>query len=365
MLADLGATVLKVEAPSGDNLRGVGRMFRSAAAGKRSIAADLHDPDCAKLFEALVRWADVAHHNLRPRVFTRLGMDGASVRRINPEVIFGYSPGWGSTGANADRQSLEPHMSGYAGVAYEAAGQWNEPVYPICNSDVGNGLVGAVGIMIALVERLRTGRGRTYENAHLNAAMMHVAHIVRGADGEAIGADRLDPMQFGFGPYERLYMTSDGWICIAAMTPDEIAGLWTAIARHQPAEADNDQLGDIIAEAIGTRTTTHWLQALDAHGVPAVEPSPYNAALFLRDPENRKSGRVAECDHPTLGRLRELALLVRVSDCDELTHRLAPELGADTMELLRWAGYDDETIAALNNQGVVRCTSAADGSSIG
>ena len=160
-------------------------------------------------------------------------------------------------------------------------------------------------------------------------------------------------------------MTSDGWICIAAMTPDEIAGLWTAIARHQPAEADNDQLGDIIAEAIGTRTTTHWLQALDAHGVPAVEPSPYNAALFLRDPENRKSGRVAECDHPKLGRLRELALLVRVSDCEELTHRLAPELGADTMELLRWAGYDDETIAALNNQGVVRCTSAADGSSIG
>ncbi len=364
LLADLGATVVKVEPPAGDPLRGVGKMFRAAQAGKQSVAVDLKDPDLRPLVQRLVAWADVVHHNMRPGVAERLGVTHEDLKTFHPDIVYGYSPGWGSSGPCAHRQSLEPHMSGFVGAGHEVAGRYNDPLYPISNSDIGNGLLGAVGLLMGLLYRIRTGDGQALENPHLNAAMMQVAHIVRRKDGAILGSGRLDPLQMGFSASERLYLTSDGWICIAISNDKQFVALGEAIGRDLAGDPrfhwnsyrkDNDDaLIEILSVAIGDHPTEWWLSRFRHFGVPAAEPRPYNSGDFLRDPRNRINGRVAEVTHPELGRIRELSKFVRVGGSPVPPHRLAPDLGSETEDVLRWAGYGSDQIAHLVQRGAVR-----------
>jgi crotonobetainyl-CoA:carnitine CoA-transferase CaiB-like acyl-CoA transferase len=221
LLADLGADVIKVEPLLGDQLRGIERPFYSAQANKRSLAANLKDSGLAKALRGLLVWADVVHHNLRPGAAERLGLDYEVVRGVNPSIIYLHAPGWGSTGPFALRQSFAPMLSGYVGVTFEMAGRFNPPLPPAANEDPGNGLLGAVAILLALLHRQAEGEGQFVENPQLNATMGHMAHIVRAMDGTVVGSGRLDPLQMGLGPFERLYETSDGFVCLVAYDPPE------------------------------------------------------------------------------------------------------------------------------------------------
>jgi crotonobetainyl-CoA:carnitine CoA-transferase CaiB-like acyl-CoA transferase len=348
LLADLGADVIKVEPPQGDQLRGIDQCFFPAQAGKRSIAMDLKDRALRPAVDRLLAWADVMHHNLRPGAAERLGLAYDDICASHPEVIYLYAPGWGSQGPDMLRQSFAPMMSGFVGVTFEAAGQFNEPLPSPCNEDPGNGLLGAACILMGLLYRRNSARGLYIENPQLNAAMFHVAHIVR-AGGDVLGAGRLDPMQYGFSAFERLYQTADGWICLAATEEGEIAALGQVLGL----DVQRNDLADVMAVRLRERETGSWLAAFAAAGVPAVEPVGRNAHAFLNDPENRRSGRVAECRHPTKGNVRELALLVRVSASANPPHRLAPDLGSHTDSILRSVGYDPAEIADLDRRGTI------------
>jgi len=343
LLADLGADVIKLEPTAGDPLRGLERPFRGAQAGKRSLAANLKAPELAPAIERLIEWADVVQHNMRPGAAERLGLGYEQVRERNPGAVYLYSPGWGSTGPDRDRQSFAPMISGYVGVAFEVAGQYNEPMFPVGNEDPGAGLVGAIGILMALLERQRTGAGQYVESPQLNAAMAHVTHIVRTADGTVIGADRLDPLAYGVGALDRLYETADGWICLVATSADGL-----------DLPDDDYERSIVLRDRFAVRKTDELIAELAAIGVAAVEPVPYNNVAFMTDPENVRSGRVAVCPHPTQGAVREVAALVRVSDAEVPPHRVAPELGAHTDDILAWLGYDDATIADLRARGEIR-----------
>ena len=143
-----------------------------------------------------------------------LGYDDA--RACNPDVVYVYAPGWGSSGPDMLRQSFAPLMSGFVGVGFEVGGEYNPPMFPLGNEDPGNGLLGAVAMLMALLHRQRTGRGQYVENPQLNATMTHVEHIVRTSDGEVLGAGRVDLLQRGVDPLDRLYETADGWLVIVA-----------------------------------------------------------------------------------------------------------------------------------------------------
>ena len=157
LLADLGADVIKLEPTAGDPLRGIERPFFSAQAGKRSLAANLKDPGLAPAIDKLLDWADVVHHNMRPGAAERLGLGAEQVRAAHPDVIYLYAPGWGSSGPHMMRQSFAPMLSGYVGASYEVAGRYNEPMPSTGNEDPGNGLLGAIAILTALLHRRRTG----------------------------------------------------------------------------------------------------------------------------------------------------------------------------------------------------------------
>jgi crotonobetainyl-CoA:carnitine CoA-transferase CaiB-like acyl-CoA transferase len=364
LLADLGADVIKLEPTQGDQLRGIERPFYSAQAGKRSVAANVKDPDLRPAVEALVRWADVVHHNMRPGAAERLGLDYRSVQAINPRAIYLYAPGWGSSGPHRLRQSFAPMMSGYAGVTFEVAGAFNEPMPPIGNEDPGNGLLGAVAILAALLVRQESGTGMYVENPQLNATMAHMAHVVRTADGTVVGAGRLDTLQCGISAGERLYQTADGWICIACYSDADFEALGRVVgldlgadacfATVESRRAHRDELVDLLSGAFASRSTAEVAGELRSAEVAVAVPAGRNSHAFMNDPENRRTGRVAEAVHPTKGNMRELAVLVRVSDTEIPSHRLAPELGQHTDEILSSVGYSRSQIEALRSRQSVR-----------
>ncbi|MEU7816604.1 CoA transferase [Pseudonocardia sp. NPDC049154] len=363
LLADLGADVVKLEPPVGDQLRGLDRPFGSAQANKRAIALNTKDPDARAAALRLAAWADVVQHNLRPGAAERMGLGYEDVKAVNPEVVYAYSPGWGSSGPSIQRQSFAPLVSGYVGVNFEVAGLFNEPLFPVGNEDPGNGLVGAVGMLMGLLHRRRSGKGQYLEHPQLNATMTHVAHIVRQADGTVLGAGKLDTLEFGIGALDRLYETADGWICLS-VGEDRLDGLQKVLGidllgdpRYATTadRAENDfALAGDLADAIALRPTEALLTELRNAGVPAAVPVPKNDAAFLKDEHNHQTGRVGVSAHPTRGTVRELARLVRVEGAAPVAHRHAPLLGEHTDELLAAVGTPADTIAGLRERGAAR-----------
>jgi crotonobetainyl-CoA:carnitine CoA-transferase CaiB-like acyl-CoA transferase len=365
LLADLGADVVKLETTLGDQLRGIQRPFRSASAGKRAISLDLKDPELHAARDDLIKWADVVLHNMRPGAADRVGLGYDRVRELNPDAIYLYAPGWGASGPNALRQSFAPLMSGYVGIGYEVGGQFNPPMWPLGNEDPGNGLAGAVGILMALVHQLRGGGGCYVENPQLNATMTHGAHIVRRPDGTVLGAQRLDPLQTGIGPLDRLYETRDGWICVVALSDAEIRRIELVLgirilddARFATPDlrAENSyELADMVSELLLQRDAQDWLESLRSAGVAAMIPkSESNNEAFHRDPINQAIGRVAQVPDKDGRFVREAAAMVRVSEAATVPHRLAPEFGEHTDEVLLEHGYSVEKIAELRARGSIR-----------
>jgi crotonobetainyl-CoA:carnitine CoA-transferase CaiB-like acyl-CoA transferase len=363
LLADLGADVIKVEPVRGDIQRGVPTTFRNAQANKRAAAIDLKAEQTQGIKNDLLAWADVVLHNMRPGAAERMGVGYADVQAVNPQVVYLHAPGWGGSGPWMNRQSFEPLQSFYLGAGFEVAGEFNPPVMPAGLADSGAGLVSAVGIMMALVSRQRTGAGQKLESPQLNATMNHVAHIVRDPSGQVLGGGRLDPLQLGYGALERLYETQDGWLCVVAKSAREVAALaeatgagFSADPRFATAQAraEHDyELAELLATALRGATSEQWRDRLAAARVPAAIPLFGDRKSFFRDPVHQRIGRVAECADPTYGHVREAALLVRVSDARPVSHRLAPALGEHTGEVLSWLGVESATIDELRTNGLV------------
>jgi crotonobetainyl-CoA:carnitine CoA-transferase CaiB-like acyl-CoA transferase len=361
LLAGLGADVVKVEPVRGDQFRGT-LMFRAAQAGKRSVAIDLRDPEARTAAYSLLAKADIVCHNMRPGAAGRLGVDYDDIREINPNVIYGHAVGWGTEGPNSSWQSFEPMMSGYVGVEFEVAGRYNSPLYPAGNADPGNGLLGAAAMLMALLHRQRTGEGQHFVNSQLNATMTHLAHIVRDEDGNVIGAGRLDPMQYGYTPVERMYMTSDGWVSLVVRTEEEYAGLLNAfglenaptLAESMASTEADDGVGPALEAALGALTTADALRTLKAAGVPALEPQHYDNTEFMTSEANRAVGRVVEFDHPTDGLRREVARLLRMAGANLPEFRGAPALGEHTREVLLEAGCPSELVDRLEERGIAK-----------
>jgi crotonobetainyl-CoA:carnitine CoA-transferase CaiB-like acyl-CoA transferase len=365
LLADFGANVVKLEPPQGDEIRGLNNCFYSAQAGKRSLAANLKDPRLGRAIHTLLSWADVVHHNMRPGAAERLGLGLEEYKHHRPDGIYLHAPGWGASGPFYRRQSFEPLQSGYCGVQFEVAGQFNRPLPPIGTADPGGGLLGAISILMALLERQRTGEGESVVCAQLNATMSQMAHVVRTADGEVLGSGQLDPLQMGVSALERLYQTMDGWICIAAFEENEISALGKILGieilgdeRFSSLDArrmHDYELQMAMAQSIAERRTSDLVADLVSVGVAAAEPVPYKTVPdFYFDPEFRRTGRVAELRHPVNGNVREVDQLVRCSHTQVVPHRLAPDIGQHSDEILtELCGYSAEEIDELHEAGVV------------
>jgi crotonobetainyl-CoA:carnitine CoA-transferase CaiB-like acyl-CoA transferase len=280
LLADLGADVIKVmapwDAPWMDT--GIGQM---ANRGKRGVLLNLGKPKGLDAFYRLVETADVVAHNMRDGVAERLGVDYETLRAIKADLIYCASRGFDRDRSSRGLPGTDQSGSALAGQEWEDGGCWHggQPFFGTSMGDLGNGFLTAIAVSEALFHRARTGEGQAVGTSILYACLAGTSGTFAYPDGSGPDRPRLDALQLGLHALYRLYETADGWLCLAAVTPEHWERLCGVTGREDlraddrfsgsAARGANDhELGKILEEVFATRTAAEWFAALDEAGVP-------------------------------------------------------------------------------------------------
>lgn len=358
VLADLGANVIKVEAPTGDPNRGVFRAFSSCNRGKRSIALDMKTPEGRELAFKLCTSADIVTNNFRTGVSARLGIDAKSLQRAKPELIVLESAAYGPTGPKCERAGFDMAFQAFCGHEYRAGGKDNPPLWNRTSMvDYAGGMLGAIAILRALYERSLNGSGAELSVALMNAGISILSELIQLPDGSFTGARQINHEQTGYHPAEQMYQAADGWIAVSARS-DAMAkifaqtlGLGALAAKPRASWSDDDAAA--IAKAIKPQTSRDLLAALDKAGVWAEACRQGEAAITLNDPRLIAAETVHVAPHPELGEIHEVGALVGFSRSRNGGTGSTPLKGEQTRDILRDMGYADDAIQSLFDRKVV------------
>lgn len=371
MLADLGADVIKVErAPDGDDTRrsvppeieGESAAFLMMNRNKRGIVLDLKKEKGREVLLRLLDGADVLIENYRRGTMERLGLGYEQVLKPrNPRLIYCAVSGWGRTGPYADRAGFDLVAQGVSGLmSITGEGPGRPPVKvgaPV--TDITAGILAALGVVAALVQRERTGEGQMVDTSLLEGGVVHTYwhSAITFATGISPGPmGSAHPLN---APYQA-FRTADGWINVGAANQANWLRLVRAIeAPHlagDPRFLDNaarmrhlKELEAELTRVFQTRTTAEWLRILDEAGVPA---GPVLTIAEMHDhPQVRARRMVVDVPHTKLGSQRTLGCPVKFSAAESGPVRGAPLLGEHTREVLAELGYTREEIDELLAEG--------------
>lgn len=337
LLADLGATVIKVNNAVFDRFWMVNHIAMCCNRGKRSITIDLKQAEGLAVLHDLVRRADVVQHNMRYDAAERLAVDYESLRSINPSLVYCHTRGHDP--ARMLLPGNDQTGAALAGVSWMEGGVESgaTPIWPLTSlGDTGNGYLSAIGILQALRHRDRTGEGQFLDTAILYAQLLNASIASVGADGTPSDRPKLDRMQLGWGDRYRLHETADGWLCVALVTDEQVA------------DFERRTGGDLTG-----RSAAAWFAELDAAGVPCEVSDPDFVRSLFDDPELIAKGWVTSYEQPLVGKMDVVGLMF---DLDDTPGRVqGPPLvpGQDSRAILGELGYDDERIEKLIATGVV------------
>jgi formyl-CoA transferase len=358
MLGDLGARVIKVEPPAGDDSRGwgppfvgpddepVSTYFMSCNRNKESVTADLKSGDGRDLLERLIRVADVLVENSRPGALERLGVSLEWMHQINPKLVVLSITGFGHDGPDGGRAGYDQIAQGEAGLM-SLTGPPGEPTrvgVPI--ADLLAGMYGAYGVLAALLEREKTGRG-TIVRTSLLAAVVGV-HSFQGtrwtvAEDVPSGSGNHHP---SIAPYG-LFHAADSAIQIAVGSQSQwqafapIVGLDPAdprFATNRARVAHRAELVAAVDTALGTAPAAHWLTRLDQAGVPAGRVRTLDEVYHWE--QTRSQGLAITVDDPVLGTVELPGPPLRFGDRQHAggraEHQPPPRLGEHNESIRAW-----------------------------
>jgi crotonobetainyl-CoA:carnitine CoA-transferase CaiB-like acyl-CoA transferase len=365
----MGAEVVKVEPPFGDSNRQVGAARHEGMAAfyltcnrnKRDIVLDVKQPAGREALLDLARDADAFIHNSRPQVMTRLGLDYAALKAVNPRIVYCGAYGFSRKGPYGGRGALDDSIQSLSGVAMLSEPLLGEPRYvPTLVADKTAAITVVYAVLAALFRRERSGEGQEIEVPMFETMVSFVM------------AEHLWGMTFEppMGPpgYVRLlskdrkpYRTRDGYVAILPYMNAHWETFCTLSGRSDLLEDPRFRtMGDRTrnidatyaetARIMATRSTQEWLDLFGRTSVPINRVS--SLEDLADDPHLRETGFWKFTEHPTEGCLRGTAFPVNFfgTPVDE-TRRHAPRLGEHTRELLREAGYDDRRIEAMLASG--------------
>ena len=376
ILADLGADVVKVEQPGGDQARRNGPFFTgrdgqqrstyftSVNRGKRSIVIDLKNPDGKDAFLRLVDGADVVTENFRPGTMTNLGVDYATLSARNPMLIMASVSGFGQNGPYAKRAALDVIVQAMGGMLSITGDEGGGPVRPgVSMGDITAALFTTIGVLSAIVERDRSGLGQHIDMSMLDcqAAVLENPLMRYFAVGEM--PERLGTRHPVTAPVQAL-PTQDGYVAVAVS--DGPTGHWgrfaTLIGKPELVDDERftsgwlrrvnyDELRPHLESALAQRTTGEWVDLLGPAGI-AVGPV-QDVSQVADDPQLNFRDMFVEAEAPQVGPVTFTNTPVKHSRTPGGVRRGAPELGEHTEAVLSEAGIDAEEAAGLRASGAV------------
>jgi len=364
-LADYGAEVIKVETPTGDILRDLNgraitpRMsskFLHLNRNKRSLVLDLKQAAGREALLRLIARADVFLWNVRPSAMERLKLSYDEVRAVNPRIIYCGMFGFGRGGRYREKPAYDTIIQGGAGVAALHHRAMGEPRYiPIVMADRTSGAVAVQMILLALVNRHRTGEGASIEIPMFENMAKYVLeeHMYLKTFDPPLGPTG-DPRLFDAG--NKPVPTKDGWISISANTNAQMFALFDAIGRPELKTdsrfssvtarfANVTELYVIRNAGLKHKTTAEWLELFDQLSIPAMPHHTLDS--LMEDPHLQDVGFFQKVDHPTEGRIVNMALPSKTSFGGRKDFLPAPKIGQHSVEILREIGYDDAAIEAM------------------
>jgi CoA:oxalate CoA-transferase len=371
VLSDLGAEVIKVETPDGDlgrnpsvaPYRGLSGLFLTLNRNKQSIVINLKSEEGRAVFYDLVKVADVVIDNFRPGVLERLQIDYATLSRINPRIIQCSVTGFGSEGVYKNYPALDINIQAISGHMAVTGEPGRPPVrVGIPLADMSGGIYSCKGILAALFDRERTGKGRRVELSMFDCMLsllgyMGTMWLTNGEIPKPPGSahDYTVPWQ--------AFAVKDGYIVVA--TRQE--GFWRKLCDvlERPALADDARFAT-NANRVKNRTTLlpeleaiflkrtvdDWLTRLRAAEVPAAPVN--NLDRAFAEPPVAEREMIVEYDHPDVGKVRLPGNPIKMSDMGATPSKPAPQLGQHTDDVLdRLLGFSGKQIASLRKSGAI------------
>lgn len=373
-LALLGAEVIKIENPEGGDLARklgnvpqynkelMGTSFLAQNANKKSLTLNMKAEDGQKIFRKLVETADVLVENFRPGVMARLGFAYEALTKINPKLIYCAISGFGQTGPDAFKPAYDQIIQGLSGVMSINGDERLNPLrcgFPVC--DTVGGLNAAFAIMAALYYREHTGEGQFIDIALLDSIMPLMGWVaanllIGGKQPVLLGNDNFTAAPSG------TFRTKDGYINIAANQQQQ----WETLAdllgvpdlKSDPRFKERDTrkgnrflLTPLLEEKLVQNTTAHWVEVLNAKGVPSGDILSLEAALQADQAKHRQV--IAEVDEPGIGILKLFNLTAKFSKTPGQIDAPPPKLAEHNDVILGELGYTPEQIKELKAKAVI------------
>ena len=371
MLADMGADVIKVEKPDGDDsrrflppdIKGESAAFMMMNRNKRGIALNLKAPDAIEVLKTLLDSADVVIENYRHDTMDRLGLGYETLRATNPGLVYCAVSGFGRTGPYAERGGFDLIAQGMSGLmSITGEGPGRPPVKPGAPiADITAGFLAALGCTAAYAHARATGQGQMVDTSLFEAGIsltywQSAIAFATGQAPEALGS--AHPLN---APYQS-FRTGDGWINIGAANQRNWLRLLDVI--DAPALDDDPrfdtnlnrmtnlaELVPLLEARLKSRGTDDWLARMEAVGLPA---GPVMTICDMhRDPQAVARDMIVETDHPRAGPVKAIGSPIKFSATPGAVSRPAPTLGEHGGEVLSEHGYSETEIATLRNEGAL------------
>jgi crotonobetainyl-CoA:carnitine CoA-transferase CaiB-like acyl-CoA transferase len=370
LLADLGADVIKVEKPEGDDSRrmapptinGESVAFMAINRNKRGLGLNLKTEEGREVFKTLAAGAEVLIENFRPGTMEGLGLGYDDLSALNPALIYCSISGFGQTGPYRGRGGFDLVAQAMSGLMSITGHPDQPPVkvgVPI--ADLNAGIYACYAILAAYIHRLKTGEGQRIDTSLLEAGLAYTfwesaIYFATGENPPPMGsAHRLS------APYQAL-RAADGYLTVGAANQRNWEQLCAVLGRPDlltdPRFATNAdrtghqrELAEILGAVFATRPVAEWLAELERAGVPAGPV--YNLEQVYRDPQVQAREMVVNVEHLTAGMTRAIGIPVKFSATPGRIRRPAPTLGEHTDEILRELGLSPEAILALRERQVV------------
>lgn len=373
-LSLLGADVIKIENPDGGDLARklgnvpkynkelLGTSFLAQNANKRSLTLNLKTDEGKEIFRSLVKTADVLVENFRPGVLPRLGFSYEELCKINPKLIYCAISGFGQTGPDAFKPAYDQIIQGLSGVMAINGDERLNPLrcgFPVC--DTVGGLNAAFAIMASLYYREHTGEGQFIDIALLDSIMPLMGWVaanllIGGQQPILLANDNFTAAPSG------MFRTQDGYINIAANQQQQWEDLADELGlldlkkdprfqERDARKANRFQLTPLLEDKLIQKPTAHWVEALNARGIPSGEILSLEAALASEQVKHRRA--IENVEQPGIGLVKVFNLTAKFSKTPAKITAPSPRLSEHTEGILAELGYTSEDIETLKKKAVV------------